>query len=161
LKKKLWIVQFEIEFLFQTIKNCILDSECILIYVFRNITTKNSHITSEFSYKFVKKICKKKLFPAIFSKNFNWQIIPSWVIISYKIIKFTKSVLYKIFCKNIDSNFQQFFFHNKIYKYFLHKNFKTKLIGNMSCFNSTQNYYKLYFEIQINFRPYNSKYYIF
>jgi len=47
--------------------------------------TKHSHITWEFSCKFVKKIYKKRFCPAIFSKNFNLQVIPSWVIISYKI----------------------------------------------------------------------------
>jgi len=61
-------------------------------------TTKNSYITLYFSCKFVKKICKKSLFPAIFSKNFNWQVILSWVIISYKIIKFV-SISYKICCE--------------------------------------------------------------
>ena len=40
-------------------------------------TITNSNITWEFSCKFVKKICKKRPFPAIFSKNFNWQVIPS------------------------------------------------------------------------------------
>jgi len=76
------------------------------------ITTKNSHITWEFSCKF-KKICKKRLFPAIFSKNFNWQVIPSWVIISYKIIKFV-SIFYKICCEKcfiqniLQKNWQQF-----------------------------------------------------
>jgi len=35
------------------------------------VTTKNSNITWEFSCKFVEKICKKRLFSAIFSKNFN------------------------------------------------------------------------------------------
>jgi len=61
-------------------------------------TITNSNITWEFSCKFVKKICKKRPFPAIFSKNFNWQVIPSWVIISYKIIKFA-SISYKICCE--------------------------------------------------------------
>jgi len=90
-----------------------------------------------FFYKFVKEIYKKIFFSVIFSKNFNWQVIPSWVIISYKIIKFvsvftkfvTKNVLYKIFCKKIGNNFLQFFFHNKInkiYKY-LKKKFKNKI----------------------------------
>jgi len=66
-----------------------------------------------FYYKFVKRIYKKNLFSAIFVKYFNWQVISSWIIISYKIIKFasifykicTKSVLYKIFYKKIGSNF--------------------------------------------------------
>ena len=54
---------------------------------------------------------------------------------NYKIwvfpIKFVaKSVLYKIFCKKIDSNFLQILFHNKICKY--NKIFKTKLIGNIN-----------------------------
>jgi len=35
-------------------------------------TTKNSHITWDFFCKFVKTICKKRLFPAIFYENFNW-----------------------------------------------------------------------------------------
>jgi len=76
-------------------------------------TTTNSHITWEFSCKFVKRICKKKRFPAIFSKNFNWQVIPSWITISYKIIKFA-SISYKICCEKcfiqniLQKNWQQF-----------------------------------------------------
>jgi len=66
--------------------------------IVRIVTTRNSHITWKFSCKFDKKICKKKLFPTIFSKNFNWRIIPSWVIISYKIIKFA-NISYKIYCE--------------------------------------------------------------
>jgi len=61
-------------------------------------TSRNSHIACDSSCKFIKKICKKKLFSAIFSKIFNWQIIPSWIIISYKIIKFA-SIFYKIYCE--------------------------------------------------------------
>ena len=89
----------------------------------------------EISCKFVKKICKKRLFPAIFSKNFNWQVIPSWVIISYKIIKFA-SISYKICCEKcfiqniLQKNWQQFsviFFHNKNYKYFLQKKIQNKI----------------------------------
>ena len=37
--------------------------KCMFIWVF---TTRNSHITCDFSYKFVKKICKKKYFSTIF-----------------------------------------------------------------------------------------------
>ena len=64
----------------------------------KKITTKNSHIILEFSCKFIKKIYKKRHFPSIFSKNFNWQEILLWLIISYKIIKFV-SILYKICCE--------------------------------------------------------------
>jgi len=38
-----------------------------------------------------------------------------------------KSVLYKIFLQKIGINFLQFFFHNKIYKYFLRKKFQYKI----------------------------------
>jgi len=54
-----------------------------------------------------------RLFPAIFSKNLNWQVIPSWVIISYKIIKFV-SISDKICCEMcfiqniVQNNWQQF-----------------------------------------------------
>ena len=91
----------------------------VLISDTGRVTTRNSHIIWDFSYKFIKKICKKILFFYNFSKNVNWQIIPSWVIISYKIIKFA-SISYKICCekcfiqnilqKKIGNNFLQFFF---------------------------------------------------
>jgi len=76
-------------------------------------TIKNFHITWNFSCKFVKRICKKILFYTISSKNLNWQVIPSWVIISYKIIKFV-SISYKICCEKyfieniLEKNWQQF-----------------------------------------------------
>jgi len=56
--------------------------------------TRNSHI----NMKFVKKFCKKLLFSVIFFKNLNLQVITSWIIISYKTIKFT-SISYKICCE--------------------------------------------------------------
>jgi len=98
------------------------------------ITTKNSHITWEFSCKFFQQICKKNFFLAIFFKNFNWQVIPSWVIISYKIIKYA-SISYKICCKkcfiqNIlqKNKWQQFpaifFFITKFISIFYQKNSK-------------------------------------
>jgi len=100
-------------------------------------TTKNSHITWEFSCKFAKRICKKRLFPTIFSKNFNWQVISSWIIISYKIIKFA-SIFYKICCKICYKIYQKnvhesckFFFIKKFINIFYEKNFKTKLAWNM------------------------------
>jgi len=116
-------------------------------------TTTNSHITWEFSCKFVKEICKKRLFPAIFSKKFNWQVIPSWVIISYKIIKFA-SISYKICCEKcfiqniLQKNWQQFLanllFITKFISIFYKKKFKTKLAGNMSFFSSES--WTFYFE---------------
>jgi len=70
-------------------------------------------IHENFLANLLKKFARKDFFPAIFFKNFNCQVILSWVIIFYKIIKFvnisykiyTKNVLYKIFHKKIDSNF--------------------------------------------------------
>jgi len=120
--------------------------QCCRLCVSRSrSTTTNSHITLEFSCKFVKKICKKRLFPAIFSNKFNWQVIPSWVIISYKIIKFA-SISYKICCEKcfiqniLQTNWQQFpvnlFFITKFISISYKKNFKTKLAGNMSFFSS-------------------------
>jgi len=107
--------------------------------------TTNSNITWEFSCKFVKNICKKRLFPAIFSKNFNWQVIPSWVIISYKIIKFA-SISYKICCEkcfiqNILQKYWQqfpanFFFITKFISISYKKIFKTKLARNIDFFSS-------------------------
>jgi len=47
-----------------------------------------------------------------------------------------KSVLYKIFCKKIGSNFLQTFFATKFVTIFYEKNFKAKLVGNMSFFSS-------------------------
>jgi len=44
-----------------------------------------------------------------------------------------------MFCKKIGRNFLENFakfFHNKIYRYFLQKKFKTKLAGNMGFFSS-------------------------
>jgi len=73
---------------------------------------KNSHILWDFSCKFIKKICKKRLFSTIFLTIF-WQVIPSWVIISYKIIKFV-TISYKICCEKcfiqniLQKNWQQF-----------------------------------------------------
>jgi len=46
----------------------------------------------------LKEFARKNFFSATFSKNFNWQVIPSWVMISYKIIKFA-SISYKICCE--------------------------------------------------------------
>ena len=99
-------------------------------------TTTNSHIIWKFSCKSIKKICKKGLFSAIFSKNFNWQLIPSWVIISYKIIKFA-SISYKIcykkyFIQNIlQKNWQQFltnlFFITKFINIFPTKKIQNKI----------------------------------
>jgi len=66
-----------------------------------------------FFYKFIQKIYKKRFFPVIFLKKFNSQIITSWIIISYKIIKFT-STFYKICCEKyfiqniLQKNWQQF-----------------------------------------------------
>jgi len=52
-----------------------------------------------FLTNFLKKFIKKYFFlPFFFCKNFNWQVTPSWVIISYKIIKFA-SISYKICCE--------------------------------------------------------------
>jgi len=112
------------------------------------MTTTNSHITWEFSCKFVKKICKKRFFPTIFSKNFNWQIILSWIIISYKIIKFA-SISYKICCekcfiqnilqKKLQQFLAKFFFITKFISIPYKKHFKTKLARNMDFFSSTQN----------------------
>ena len=109
------------------------------------VTTTNSHITWEFSCKSVKKNCKKRFFPAIFSKNFNWQVIPSWVIISYKIIKFA-SISYKICCEKcfiqniLQKSWQQFptifFFITKFISISYKKNFKKKLTENMRFFSS-------------------------
>ena len=42
-----------------------------------------------------------------------------------------KSIYTKYFYKKIDSNYLQFFY-NKIYKYFLPTNFKTKITGNLT-----------------------------
>ena len=96
-----------------------------------------------FFYKFVIKYRKKRFFLVIFSKNFNWQVISSGIIIFYKIINFTsisyktfflKNVLSKIFYKIINSNFFEIIFHNIIYKYFQRKTFKT----NIRIFNSVK-----------------------
>jgi len=46
----------------------------------------------------LKKFGRKDFFSNIFVKNLYWQVIPSWVIISYKIIKFI-SISYKICCE--------------------------------------------------------------
>ena len=51
----------------------------------------------------------------------------------------------KKFTKNIDTNFLQIVFHNKIYKYFL-KKFKIKLTENMNFFNSV---YRLFYLMDI------------
>jgi len=50
-----------------------------------------------FLVNLLKKFARKDFF-IIFVKNFNWHVISSWVIISYKIIKFA-SIFYKICCE--------------------------------------------------------------
>ena len=42
----------------------------------------------------------------------------------------------KYFAKKLTAISCNFFFHNKIYKYFIQKNFKTKLAGNINFFSS-------------------------
>jgi len=111
----------------------------------KTVTTKNSNITWEFSSNFVKRNCKKRLFLAIFSKNFNWQVISLWVIISYKIIKFA-SISYKSCCEKyfVEKYFAKkltvisckFFFITKFISISYKKKFKTKLAENMSFFSS-------------------------
>jgi len=46
----------------------------------------------------LKKFARKEFFFFYFFKNLNWEVIVSWVIIFYKIIKFV-SISYKICCK--------------------------------------------------------------
>jgi len=49
----------------------------------------------------------------------------------------------KYFAKELAVIFYNFFFHNKIYKYFLQKKIKTKLTRNMSFFSRGNEFYNL------------------
>jgi len=70
-------------------------------------------LLGNFVANLLKKFARKDFFLLFFSKNFNWQVIPSWAIISYKIMKFA-SISYKICCEKcfiqniLQKNWQQF-----------------------------------------------------
>jgi len=103
-----------------------------------------------FLVNLLKKFVRKYFFFTFFSKNFNQQVILSWIIIFYKIIKFV-SISYKIYyeqyfiqnilqkklvvisCKKI--------FYNKIYKYFLRKKFQNKIDKKYNFFFQSYKYF--------------------